>query len=463
MGELASRLAAFLRLVRGSGSDSRFTFEELRVPSGQPKVFVGSESGAALWSSPPGRSLLDLMVSDSEYLSAFAGNWDPAAEARMTIAGVVGSWPANGAAPENFAEEAEADLWGSLRREEIVASAVGIVERVQTPPEGIQLPYGRSIINPNWQLMAHAFYGVWPTFALYLPTGPYTLFIARVAVPRRFFGGIAALGFARVSLDLIPDAVWLATGILPRLGHTVAWEEQRFPVNPPQHYPPELPMSLGMGVIDLSGLSVELTEIALRLGALAGSGSRPNIDPVTAATLFTLRSQTDAPVHSADATLALLQAYAAADGSLTDGETESPSIPRRFGWLCGKTNDESRKLRSAFEALYKIRRELAHGRRPADSQISRFLGQDGTPVIGEAHDLWFPVLPWDRSGDAARHRALDMLRRLYRAWLAATLKSRDGQLVPGLSRAQLLGLLRDAQQGDSAALSALRQATGSWA
>lgn len=461
MGELASRLAAFLRLVRGSGSDSRFTFEELRVPSGQPKVFVGSERGAALWSSSPGRSLLELIVSDGEYLSAFAGNWDPAAEARMTVAGVAGTWLATGAAPEGFAEEAEAGLWDSLRREEIVASAVGVVEKVLTPPEGIPLPYGRSIINPNWQLMVHAFYGVWPTFALYLPTGPYSLFIARAAVPRRFFGGVAAHGFARISLDLIRDAVWLTTGILPRLGHTVAWEEQRFPVNPPEHYPPELPMNLGMGVVDLTGLSVELAEIALRLGALAGIGSQPNIDPIIAATLFTLRSQTDAPVHSADATLALLQAYAAADGSLTDSKKESPRIPRRFGLLCGKTDDEGKELEGTFEALYKIRNQVAHGRRPTNAQISMFLGRTGPAVAGEAGDLWFPV--WDRSSDAARHRALDMLRRLYRAWLAATLKSKDGQLVPGLSRAQLLGLLRDAQLGNSAALLALRQATGSWA
>jgi hypothetical protein len=86
--------------------------------------------------------------------------------------------------------------------------------------------------------------------------------------------------------------------------------------------------------------------------------------------------------------------------------------------------------------------------------MSEFLGQQ---VAGQelADSPWSPGLT-DRSPRLAREQALELVRRLYRAWLKATLNPEESGVLPGMTRDELMSLVdrargRDSQRGDEEA------------
>ena len=71
--------------------------------------------------------------------------------------------------------------------------------------------------------------------------------------------------------------------------------------------------------------------------------------------------------------------------------------------------------------------------------MARFIERD----VAEstlADEPWSPGLI-DLSLRLARERALDLLRRLYRAWLVATLQPTDARVLPRMTRKELHDLI----------------------
>lgn len=455
MGQLADTLAEFLTTVGSVARERELLPDALRFPRGGTPVFRGSDMGAELWSTPAGAVLLNLASRDPAILAAFGGNWDPVHEARLILAGVVQRWRASGTDPVEFASSVEGAVWDSLRRSETVAIAVAVAEGLIAPPGGLELPYSRRIDPPNEEFMRAVFPGAWPEYRIRLPAGPFVLLGARVSARRDLFSGMVTTAFARIKTHSIRNAIWLATGVLPRLGDTVIVEEHTFPLSQPHHVDPE-PPSLRTGPpVDLEPFRNELAALAPRLGALDGDNTEPpSLDADTETTLRTVRAQADALIHTSDSVLSLLLAFAAAEGSLTELGESSNAAHGRYGILCGSDSKEQRRLREIFEALDPVRDAAAHGARPTSDQIGRLTGGSAAAAGRSRSAAWFP-LPWDSSEEVTRELALDIMRRLYRAWLLAAMRIEDGRVVPGLTRDQLIELLRGARSATE--VKALRQ------
>lgn len=455
MPELADRLTRFRRVV-GSRVGNEPIRAHLRFPRGSPSTFQGSELGAELWGTLEGTALLELTSSDPQVLGAFGGHWFPEREARSILANAVEAWQKSGQAPEEFASAAEHDLWSSLRRADIQAIAVGIVEDVTAPPQGIALPYGRAVYAPDKGFMQWVLARAWPEYHIFLPSRPYSLFVANVLVPRAHFGGEVTPAFAKIAVDLIRDAVWLATGAIPRLGHMVAWEESIFPVAEPQHYPPEVSSNRIQSPVQLEDFRDELFRLVPRVAVL--QDIEPNIltlDSATRNSLDTIRFTAATAIRTANTAFVLLMAFAAADGSLRDPNERTDAVPNRFGLLCGTDDQESRNLRRSLERLNPIRNAIAHGDLPTQEEVTRFLGRSSV-VPSSGTTLWTPSL-FDQMESEARAKAIDLLRRLYRGWLLAAIEIQNGNVLARFTRDQLLRLLRSAQHGDVHAIQTLRQ------
>jgi hypothetical protein len=79
----------------------------------------------------------------------------------------------------------------------------------------------------------------------------------------------------------------------------------------------------------------------------------------------------------------------------------------------------------------------------------------GTPQDPDAL-AWYTPEQRERARES-RARALDILRRLYLAWLTATIRLEDGEIKKGLTRAEVIALIRDAQKDLRQARQRLRQ------
>jgi hypothetical protein len=217
--------------------------------------------------------------------------------------------------------------------------------------------------------------------------------------------------------------------------------------------PPEYRTANHSGSLDLGPYRAELGRIAPRLEVIAGNGPDLPFDGATHVLLRHLREEADAATSSYGAIVPMLLTFAAADGSLRiDPSDSAGGVPARFGALCGASPAERRELRDALRLLNPIRDAIAHGERPRQDHLHRFLGTAPPPEAADAP--WLPDI-FDKSGDVARWRALDLLRRLYRAWLLTTIRlagGDGGNVATDLTKAQVVDLLRRAAHaGDAVA------------
>jgi len=102
-------------------------------------------------------------------------------------------------------------------------------------------------------------------------------------------------------------------------------------------------------------------------------------------------------------------------------------------------------LDQQMQRLQPARHAVAHGSEPAASVLDRFIGvPEVTPADADR-------LPWYTDEQRNRHReararSLELLRCLFIAYLAATLRTRGDQVEAGLTRTELVRLLQDAQR-----------------
>lgn len=457
VGPLAVNLARFLNVVGTVAGHEPLLADHLRFPRGYEGIFTGSELGAALWSTPEGVALLNLIGQDEAIRQAYDGKWDPEDDARRTLANVVIAWQGSNMAPGAFAAQAEADLWSSLRRTEVQATALALVSHLQVPESGIELPFGRRILWPSDDLLATWFSRLWPSYQIRRPRDPHCILVvtgqaSRADLPASAIGVMAVIGAHRIR-----DAIWLATGGFAKIGEMVTLEHHRFPVFEAHYEPPERRGDRLHETIDLAPFAQEIVELSARVGVLEGEyHESPEFEEHTKTTLDTLRALAGAAANTADTSLALLLAFTAAEGSLTDQGEPSDVVPARYGLLCGRDTQDTRRLRELMKRLDPIRDAAAHGNRPTNNAVARVLARLGTAGATNDDAPWFPPI-WDRTQDTAHTFALDIIRRLYRAWLLATMDLVDGEISPTRTRAEVIALIRAANDGDSVALNALRR------
>jgi hypothetical protein len=439
MGLLSEALVPFLWLLARWRGEYSNLGSHLMFPAGSSGTLRGSDFGRSLWETAEAVSLLDFIEADAEFVAAFGrSGWNRRDEARRTVASACGQWAERPVRPETFAEQIESALWSSLRRAEITYSGATIIEGVSVSSPGMPFGYSRMVAPPIEPFMGVAFARAWPDYSHRLPSGPYALVIASVSTERWRFGGGTGLTLPRIVVNNVREAIWLVTGHLAPIGMGVTWEDHAVPiVGEPQRFEEEISIRRPDAPVSLDGLEPEISAMAKRLGVVDGNDpSPPMLDRSTADTLQLLRSQVDAAIRAPTAEMSLLQAYAAIEGSLRDASENVDLARGRCGYLCGRSVQERRALRKTASHLGPIRDAVAHGDRPTMREMARFIGQD---IAGDApaDSPWLPGM-FDTTPDLARQRGLDLLRRLYRAWLVATL---DPTGASRMSREQLLNLI----------------------
>ena len=463
MSQLADLFGRFLHVVKESGRSPWLLVDDLRFPAGDSGTLRGSPLGAQLWATPEGTALLDYATADAEVQAVFEGNWFLRWETRHIFAQALVLALADARDADEWANNAEEVLWQELRRRDVVGRAVAVVEGVLAPPGGLMLPHWFAILPPADEVIGQSFARAWPRYRTHLPSGPFSLLYASVSVPRRLFSGFGATIWARIGVMRLRDAIWLATGMVPTLGHGVAWEESPFPIAEPNHSDPESTTEQRDQTIEVGAYARELTAIIRRFQVV--SGGAETVSPLDADTLYSLRNirdQADVALRSAGSRFPTFLAFSAANGSLhtaSDYEGNTGFVAVRFGQLCGRTDEEAEQLTRAMQHLQLARRAVAHGSQPRAAVLDRFIGaSEVTPA--NADDLaWYTDEQRYRDQEA-RARALELLRRLFVAYLAATLRVTDDDHVDvGLTRAALLALVQDAQRNVRHARERLRAIT----
>jgi hypothetical protein len=245
------------------------------------------------------------------------------------------------------------------------------------------------------------------------------------------------------------EAVWLATGALPILGHGVEWEDSPFPIAEPSHSDPEPAVEQPVTILDIGRYARELTAIVRRLEVVSGGGDTAvQLDSDTLDALRNIRDQAEVALRSGGPRFPTFLAFSAANGSLRAADEYEGStgfVATRFAMLCGRTDEEAKQLSQDMQRLQPARRAVAHGSEPHAAVLDRFIGApDITPANADQ-------LPWytdeqRHRNQEARARALELLRRLFVAYLAATLRIADDRVEAGLTRAELIALIQDAQR-----------------
>lgn len=464
MGDLADRLARFFWATSYIPGSPLSVEEHLSYPHGHSHRLRGSDLGREVWEGAEAGALLDLIVADVEFLEAFAVTWQPRDEARRTLAGVAASWRASHVRPEVYARSIEEQLWKSLRRREITVGGLAVVEGFTVPEQGIALSTGLLISPPTEPFLAWAFGKAWPEYTYRLPEQGYCLFHAGVSADRRYFGGVSPPMLAYIYASHARDAVWLATGEEPHISHAVVWDDDPFPITPPLYVPMDFRRQADQPerLTDLAPYDGGLAAIVPRLKGLSGQGpDLSSIDPPTLALLRRVREQASDALASQSAEHVLLLAFATAENTLVTREEAyqtregfAGQVPSRFSLLCASSTDEQRQLKKAMEALQPVRRAIAHGEAPDRGALADLVGRVDPTLLEEA--LREPGVLRDRTRTLARRSATNLLSRLYRSWLLATLEVVDGQVTAGLAAPEVQTMILAAGRGDQEARARLQ-------
>ena len=241
--------------------------------------------------------------------------------------------------------------------------------------------------------------------------------------------------------------IWLATGVLPRLGDEFVTEPSEFPVFPPERYPASYRESHAFA-LDKEDALIDpalLLEIHKRTNVLRGE---PESFPEEAvAPLWVANTFMDPAIDSADSLMTVLLAYAGCEGLLLQKEEDDSRFGPRLALLIGCDTGEQRRLRKVAARWMELRGFAAHGRRPPFEVRASFLEQQVS-----REDLSGSLLGVEKIRGHARSRASTLFRRVFLAMLFCCIALDDDDSPRAqFTRDQVIAILERAASGDDAA------------
>ncbi len=433
----------------------------LGFPAGRAAV-IGSDLGRQVWESREGSQLLEYLLGDDTLGRWFSPPPDSAPiELQFMLASVVDRWAASGESAEEFVTTYALEILDTLREPNPVCAGLALAHGLVVDGP-VEFPYGLAVApaTPEQLHSLPASVRLSPVDVIRLPRQPAAFLISSTAASRAEFGPFAAttaLASARINVERLRTAIWVATGVLPGRGHTFLWHSSPYPAGPFERIPalPEQrwgrdPRESGAAPVDGS----LVWQVVARLGVIWGA-AEAIIDDETDRALWIANGVYLPPVlESADARTTVLLSYAAIDGLLRNEDDDDSRLIPRVAWLIGASVEDRRSMQKLLDRLQKIRGPVAHGRAPRLADASAAIGQRISADELSARGL-FATDDLERT---LRTRCLDLFRRVFVAYLWLVI---DAEVDPtnrsrpvlqaGLPRKEILSLLERAARNDAAA------------
>ena len=445
-------LTEFLKTTQNAFPIANEAPLHMRFPSSERSTVLGSPTGKDFWESEPAQMLVENLYSDEVIASYLRPPENQeATELQGILASYVGVWNASGLEAAAFANNTASELLAELRLNERACTAFRVVNGIEMPNEtdGANLSFGITILPASRRNLTQLFLnaGMNPIEIVKVPAGPAALVVIEQRVSRDDMGPLAsvsAFGFSVVLGIQVRMALWLASGRLPTLGDAFAFEKATYPAIQHQQVPAALerkfPPSGEAWTLDQEAVD-QLDSVLRRVAVLWGWVNPRSEDETTRRVAWTALTYLDSALNTADWALVLLLSYSAIDGLLLSREESDSFLVYRTAWLIGRSDSERRDIRRFIDKLYFVRSKVAHGERPANSELARLAGEDegGNAANGHSPDLELRV----------KNRCLELARRASLAfiWLAL---DHDEQGLPYFRRtkSEIVGLLDAAHQND---------------
>lgn len=450
-----SSLLEFLELVEALDQPKWRIAEHLRFPASQSSTLSGSDLGRELWDQTAAQQLIDTLLEDENIGTWFGpdNEWPPESrlhELRAQLASFVHAWNAHQAPPGEIAAEWGDSLLRALRTRETYCSRARVLYGVQVT-KSIEILPGLTIEPASQDVLIEtlAKFGASAREALRIPRRSAVLVRAVVRGSRddyRWDAATWAFAWTVTMVENVRWDIWLATGVLPRLGDEFVTEPSEFPVFPPERYPASYRESHAFALDKEDALidAALLLEIHKRTDVLRGE---PESFPEEAvAPLWVANTFMNPAIDSADSLMTVLLAYAGCEGLLREKEEDDSRFGPRLALPIGRDTAEQRRLRKVAARWMELRGFAAHGRRPPFEVMASFLEQHLTP-----EDLSGSLLGVEKIRGHARSRASTLFRRVFLAILFSCVTISDGVPRPSLTRDDVLEVLERAASGDGVA------------
>ena len=449
-------LFGFLTYLDSLREPKSLVAEHLRFPEHESTPLVSSATGRDLWEEVSAKALLKELLKDDDLSSWFGPQQGIAPESNLIelrghLASFVASWGESSATVEEFVRGWAASLLQILKDPEPACSRVRILFGVEVN-QRIEYPNGIAIEPASVEALQRFLKRTGGTErdVLRIPRRPAVFVLTASQVGRNFSGPFAATDAYAWSDTMAENTrwdIWLATGVLPRLGDSYVSGLSRFPAHPAERLPASGRETHSQASDD--GSALLKPEHVLKIAKLMESlrGDEPSLPRESVAPLWVANTFIHPAIDTPDALMTLLLGYAGCEGLLLRREDDRTRFGPRLATLIGADVKERRRIQKVAAKWTEIRGDAAHGQRPPIQTIGAYLER---PVSAqEATGLWFHTTELTRS---ARSRAGQLLRRLFLAALFCCVEvDADGILKVGLSRDELVGLLEEALAGNGSA------------
>ncbi|MCH8066202.1 MAG: hypothetical protein IIC90_10305 [Chloroflexi bacterium] len=454
-GEYRTALLDFLLHIDSIGEEKSIVAEYLRFPAHDRSTLSGSRLGQDVWDHPTARHLIDVLLEDDELNRWFGPGLGTPPELRLTelrsqIASLVAAWDES-----NLTANQVVDSWATLfleavKNPEPACSRVRVLYGVEVEKR-IELPTGIAVEPASSEslerFLTHA--GGTKRETLRIPQRPAVFVLTFTQARREEFGSFAATtanGWADVLAENARWDIWMATGVLQRLGDAYVSEPSRFPVISPERLLASQRETHAHAMdSDVAQLDAEIfVDIATRMAALRGEDDEFPAEPVVP--LWVANTFIHPAIDTPDELMTVLLGYAGCEGLLLRREDDDSRFGPRLAMLIGADVEEVRRLRRVAARWTELRGFAAHGQRPPLEAVAAYLEQ---PVSNA--DLGGSLLGADRLRQAAGSRASHLLRRVFLAFLFCSVIVDDTGLRIGLSRDELLDIIERALSGEQAA------------
>lgn len=449
-------LLAFLTYLDALQEPKSLIAEYLRFPEHDHSTLSSSKLGADMWREPTAKALVDELLKDKDLSEWFAPKSGPTPGLRLNelhshIASLVAAWHEAPGAPEEIVRSWSDALLQDLKNPDPACNRIRILYGVSLAGR-VELSSGTVIEPASVEGLRRFLQGTGGTErdVLRLPKRPAIFVSTGTKAKRNEYGAFAATTANAWSDVLAENArwdIWLATGVLPRLGDAYVSELSRFPTAPNERWPASQRETHSQAADNESALlePERILKIAKLMEAIRGG--EPSVPQESIAPLWVTNTFIHPAIDTPDALMTLLLAYAGCEGFLLREDDDRTRFGPRLAALVGEDVQERRRIQKIAVRWAEIRGSAAHGQRPSVEAVGAYLER---PVSDEeASGLWFHTAELTQS---ARSRAGQLLRRMFLAALFCCVNvEADGGLRIGLSREDLIRLLEDANEGSVSA------------